>query len=108
MKQVRLTPWFFDDLDEQLPAERTDELPSRRDFEICDLLGIVERVAAAWDDLPPFIPGRTDYRQWIGAGASVFAVAVDGQLAPDGAVELVAITIEAHPPWPADEDADQD
>jgi hypothetical protein len=91
---VRLTEEFFASLDLALPAERTDTLPSRRDFEVTDLLAIVERFADQWDNLPPLVPGRGDYRQLISSGHLMLTFVVEGQLARDGAVELVSIEID--------------
>ncbi len=90
--------------DRALPEHRSDELPSRRDFEIADLLGIVERVRQEWDDLPPLIIGRDDYRQLITSATTVYAVTVDAQLAPDGVIELIDITIDTDTSWPDDTD----
>jgi hypothetical protein len=89
------TPEFFADLDRQLGADRGDAgEPSRADFQIHDLLLIVEKFATGWGDLPHLIPGRPDYRVLTSVGVLVATVSVDAQLAPDGAVELVRLRIE--------------
>lgn len=59
-----------------------------------ELLQIVERFAAGFDDLPRLIPGRDDYRVLIAAGVLVPRLSVIGQLAPDGAVELVQLDVD--------------
>ena len=45
------------------------------------------------------IPGRPDYRILIAAGALVPRLAVVGQLASDGAVELVQLDIDLESDW---------
>ena len=42
------------------------------------------------------IPGRADYRVLVSAGVLVPHFAVVGQLAPDGAGELVQLDIDLH------------
>ena len=97
-RQVRLTESFFADLDEQLPAERT-HLPSRRDFEVRDLMALAETVAEGWDDLLHFVRGRSDYREVYGTSELGLTFRAECQLAPDGAVELVGLDIDTAPPW---------
>jgi hypothetical protein len=99
-RTVRATPRFFADLDRQLPTERgPNGEPSTNDFQVLDLLRIVERFAVEWDDLPELIPGRSQYRILIAAGNVVARFAVVGQLAPDGAVELVQLDIDTDSTW---------
>lgn len=45
------------------------------------------------------VTGRPQYRLLIAAGRIVHAVSVVGQLAPDGAVELIGIDIDVTSPW---------
>jgi len=95
---VRATASFFEDLDRQLGAERgTSGEPSSNDFQVFDLLRIVDWFATSFDDLPELIPGRPDYRILISVGMLVPRVAVLGQLAPDGAVELVQLDLDLDP-----------
>jgi hypothetical protein len=54
-------------------------------------LAIIEEFATGWDDLPEQIPGGPEYRVLIKTGRTVPMVSVVGQLAPDGAIELVDI-----------------
>jgi hypothetical protein len=92
---VRITEDFWADLDRQLPAERgPDGEPSARDFEATDLLTVVDVFAEQWDTLARHIGERGDYREWSGPGTVVYAIAVVGQLARDGSVELVSIEID--------------
>ena len=88
---VRSTEDFWASLDLALPAGKE---PSWHAFAARDLPDIVERFATEWDELPPLIQGRTDYRLLIGAGHVVAFYAVEAQLAADGAVELVFVSVE--------------
>lgn len=99
-RTVRATPGFFADLDRQLPAVAGPDgvPPSRGDFQAYDLLPIVERFATGFDDLPQPIPGRADYRLLITQGRLVAAASVTGQLASDGAVELLDLEIDVSGP----------
>ena len=97
---VRATSRFFADLDRQLRPDRgPDGQPSTNDFQVFDLLRIVETFATEFDTLPELIPGRSEYRIIVGVGVVVARFAVIGQLAPDGAVELVQLDIDAGPSW---------
>lgn len=99
-RQVRATPQFFADLDRQLPAERgPNGGPSVNDFQSLDLLEIVEEFATCFDDLPALIPGRDDYRILLTTGRLVPAYTVTGQLAADGAVELISLEIDDELGW---------
>lgn len=62
----------------------------------CWLVG--QRFATGFDGLPQPISGRGDYRVLITTGRLVAAVAPAGRLAPDGAVELVGLDIDAAGP----------
>ncbi|HAY70052.1 MAG TPA: hypothetical protein DCY82_17495 [Acidimicrobiaceae bacterium] len=55
---------------------------------------VVDRFAVQFDDLPDLIPGRSDYRVLLTSGVVVRALNVVGQLASDGAIELVSIVID--------------
>lgn len=99
-RAVRITPDFFDDLDAQLRDSRgPNGEPSRHDFQVHELLRVAERFAVDWDVLPPLIPGRSDYRILTAAGLLVPRFAVVGQLASDGAVELVQLDIDLDAGW---------
>jgi len=50
---VRATPRFFEDLDRQLRSERGPSgEPSTNDFQVFELIRIVDRFAVEFDDLP--------------------------------------------------------
>gem|GEM_PF-1452986 len=72
---------------------------SSRDFQTFELLRIVERFATGFDDLPELIAGRSEYRVLVAEGTLVYGFAVVGQLASDGAVELVQLDVDRQSPW---------
>jgi len=88
-------PDFFDQLDQQLGEDRGPHgEPSQHDFLSIELPPILEAFATDWDALLPLIPGRVDYRVLIGTGRYIYAYAVEGQLAPNGTIELVRLEIQ--------------
>jgi hypothetical protein len=89
-RTVRATAGVFEDVDRLFPAERGPRRePSANDFEVFELLRIVETFATRFDDLSELIPGRPDHRVLIASGALAPRFMVVGQLGSDGAVELV-------------------
>ena len=99
-RQVRATPEFFADLDRQLRAERGPAgEPSTNDFQVFELLRLVERFAAGFDELPALIDGRSEYRVLVTTGVLVPRLSVVGQLAADGAVELIQLDIDLDADW---------
>ena len=94
-RTVRATQRFFEDLDRQLPAERgPNGEPSTNDFQVLDLLRIVERFAIGWNDLPRLFPDRPRYRILIAAGNVVARLAVVGDRDRGG--EALALGGPAH------------
>ena len=69
------------------------------DFQVFESLVIVDTFATGFTNLPELIPGRSDYRVMIATGALVRGYSVVGQLAPDGAVELVALELDIGTDW---------
>lgn len=99
-RPVRIASSFFDDLDSQLPRDRGPSgEPSVHDFQVHELLRIVDHVAEHWDDLAELIPGRGDYRVLISAGILVPIFTVIAQMASDGAVEVVRVVIDFDVDW---------
>jgi hypothetical protein len=91
---------LFDDLDRQLGPDRgPNGEPSTNDFQVFDLLRIVERFATGFDSLPLLVKGRTDYRVYVGTGYLVRRFSVVGQLANDGAIELVQLDLDLSTGW---------
>ncbi len=68
---------------------------SRADFGLYVLAGILGRFATDGDQLPMPIPGRTDYRIFLGYSGHLGAYVVEGQLAWDGVIELTSLTVDA-------------
>jgi hypothetical protein len=66
---------------------------------VFELLRIVERFATGFDELAELIAGRPEYRVLIMAGVLVPRISVVGQLAADGAVELVELDIDLDAGW---------
>ncbi|MEO5840674.1 MAG: hypothetical protein ABIQ73_20370, partial [Acidimicrobiales bacterium] len=58
-----------------------------------------EEFASGFDDLPELIPGRPEYRILLTAGRIVASYSVVGQLAADGAVELIELEIDQGEGW---------
>lgn len=99
-RPVRATRELFDDLDRQLPRERgPNGEPSTVDFQASELLRIVERFATGYDELPELIDGRPEYRILVATGVLVPRLSVIGQLASDGAVELIQLDIDLEAGW---------
>ena len=97
---VRATPRIFEDLDRQLRVERgPNGEPSTNDFQVFELIRIVDRFAVDFDELPRMIPERDDYRVLVMSGTLVPGFSVIGQLATDGAVELMQLDIDTELDW---------
>ena len=97
---VRATPRFFEDLDRQLRAERgPNGEPSTNDFQVFELIRIVDRFAVDFDELPRLIRARDEYRVLVMSGTLVRGFSVIGQLASDGSVELVQLDIDTDLDW---------
>lgn len=107
LRDVRPTRQFYADLHRQLPAERgEDGTPSRVDFELYDLVDILNTFAQDWDELPQLIPGRSDYRILITSGVLVAGYSVQALLNRDEVIELISLGIDLRPlPGPDDHDA---
>ena len=94
-RTVRVSESFFEQLDDQLGADRGDDgSPSATDFLVFDLPTIVERLATGYDGLPEIIQGIHSGRMLITSGVLVRYLVVFGLLATDDAIDLVGISIE--------------
>lgn len=99
LRHVRPTRQFYAALNRQLPAERgEDGTPSRVDFELHDLMEILDTFARDWDRLPVMFPDRSDYRVRVTSGVMVAAYSVQGVLAGDGVIELLSLELDLLPP----------
>jgi hypothetical protein len=66
---VRVSPAFFDQLDEQLGADRGDaSQPSATDFLVIDLPPFVERFATDFEGLPEIVEGVPTARVLVATG----------------------------------------
>src|SRR5262245_29231158 len=92
---VRVTPSFFDQLDEQLGSDRGDDgQPSATDFLVLDLPALVEQFATDFERLPEVIEGVGVARVLIATGRLVRAVAVYGLLSADGSIDLIGVELD--------------
>lgn len=99
-RTVRVSRDVFDELDRRLGPDRgPNGEPSVNDFLTIELLPIVDAFAVRFDDLAEALPGRSDYRMLITAGALVRGVAVIGQLTSDETIELLHIKLDLDTPW---------
>ncbi len=73
--------------------------PSANDFQVYELLRIVDRIAVEWESLPELITGRPDYRVLSAGGVLVPVFTVVAQLAADGAIDFVEFDIDMGVPW---------
>ena len=73
--------------------------PSTNDFQVFELIRIVDRFAVEFDDLPRLIAERDDYRILVMSGTLLAGFSVIGQLAADGAVELVQLDLDTDLDW---------
>jgi len=93
---VRVSPAFFEQLDEQLGTARGEAgQPSGTDFLVIDLPAIVERFATDFEGLPEFVEGVGVARVLVATGRLVRAVAVYGLLVADDSVELIGIELDS-------------
>lgn len=92
---VRVSPAFFDHLDEQLGSTRGKAgKPSATDFLVLDLPAIVERFATDFEGLPEFVEGFGTARVLVATSQLARAVAVYGVLDADGTIELIGVEID--------------
>jgi hypothetical protein len=95
IRLVRFSPSFFDDLDSQLPAERTaDGLPSAADFLLYDLPRLRDLLARDFEGNTQAVEGAEPVRVLIQAGTLVRSVALYAIAAPDGVVDVIAVDID--------------
>jgi hypothetical protein len=92
---VRVSASFFDQLDEQLGAERSDAgAPSATDFVVIELPAIIERFATDFERLPEVLDGAPSGRMLIVSGLLVRGFAVYGLLMADSSIELIGVTLD--------------
>ena len=92
---VRFRPSFFDDLDRQLPPDRSATgAPSAADFLIYDLPPIRDLLAADFESATTVVAGVDRLRVFLGAGTLVRNIAVYAHVALDGQVDVVGVDLE--------------
>jgi hypothetical protein len=91
---VRFTESFFEDLDRQLPGERSaDGVPSRTDFLLHDVPRLRDRLAQDFEANTLAALGNEPIRVMIGRGVLVPEVALYAYLVGDDTVLVIAIEL---------------
>lgn len=94
-RRVRVTAALFEQLDDQLSADRgLKGEPSATDFIVLELPAIVERFSTGFDDLPEVVEGLPSARMLIAPGLLVECFVVYGVLAVDEAIDLIGVTFD--------------
>jgi hypothetical protein len=97
-REVRARLDFFAALDRQLPSVRgPNGEPSVGDFQVFELLTIVDKFATGFTSLPELIPGGSDYRVMIAATTTRCDGSCTSRTAPDN---QGARTLDASPATP--------
>lgn len=91
---IRFLESFFDDLDSQLPAERSaDGEPSATDFLLYELPRLRDQLASDFDGNTLALPGLAPLRMMIGAGTLVHSVAIYAYIDANDDVAAIALDI---------------
>ena len=99
-RSVRVDPFFFDLLDQQLGEERgPNGEPSSGDFLLVDLPLIAEVFATRFETLAMPDSNRAEFRSFVTSGLLVPSVFVTGRLGSDGVVWLMSVRLDLDPPW---------
>ncbi|MGI8683941.1 MAG: hypothetical protein ACR2MO_02360 [Acidimicrobiales bacterium] len=94
-RQVRVSPSFFDRLDELLPEERkADGRPSATDFLLHELPSIIDLLATGYERVTLDVEEVPDVRVVVTAGRLLARVAIYVALAGDDAVEVIYLDVE--------------
>lgn len=94
-REVRVSPSFFERLDELLPDERTpDGKPSATDFLLHELPSIIDLLATDYERVTLEVEEVPGVRVLVTAGRLVTRVAFYVALAPDDGVEVVYLDVE--------------
>jgi len=98
-RKIRVDSAFFDDLDNQLDADRgPNREPSSTDFIVIELPAIVDEFAQRFDELPLAYAGRPDYRVLVASGILVAGSVIVGQLVAENTIVLLGIELDLS--WP--------
>ena len=94
-REVRVSPSFFERLDELLPDERTpDGRPSATDFLLHELPSIIDLLATDYERVTLEVEEVPGVRVLVTAGRLVARVAFYVALAPDDGVEVIYLDVE--------------
>lgn len=94
-RQVRVSPSFFDRLDQLLPEERSATgAPSTADFLLHEIPPLIDMLAGDYEETTLRIDAVPGVRVLIAAGVLVAHVAIYAVLATDGAVEIIYLEID--------------
>jgi hypothetical protein len=94
-RSVRFTADFFDDLDQQLDEERTDEgRPSRLDFLLYELPRLRDLLAADFEASTLAIDDVPHIRVMIQAGQLVSFASLYAHLTADGAIDVIGLELD--------------
>lgn len=94
-REVRVSPSFFERLDELLPDERApDGRPSATDFLLHELPSIIDLLATDYERVTLEVEEVPGVRVLVTAGRLVTRVAFYVALAPDDGVEVIYLDVE--------------
>jgi hypothetical protein len=94
-RQVRVSPSFFDRLDQLLPAERSASgAPSTADFLLHEIPPLIDVLAMEYDTTTLAVEGVPGVRVLIAAGVLLPYLAVFTLVASDGAIEIIYLEID--------------
>jgi hypothetical protein len=95
---VRFTESFFEDLDDQLPEQRSASgAPSATDFLLYDLPRLRDALASGYEESTLPVPDLAPIRVLAGTGTLVAAAALYAFLDDRDHVVVVSVEIEAYP-----------
>jgi hypothetical protein len=94
-RQVRVSPSFFDRLDELLPAERSASgAPSTADLLLHEIPPLIEVLAVDYDTTTLAVEGVPGVRVLIAAGVLVPTWRSNTVVASDGSIEVIYLEID--------------
>jgi hypothetical protein len=94
-RQVRVSPSFFDRLDQLLPAERSASgAPSTADFLLHEIPPLIDVLAMDYDTTTLAVDGVPGVRVLIAAGVLVPYLALFTLVTSDGAIEIIYLEID--------------
>ena len=96
IRPARFRQSFFDDLDAQLPAERTDDgRPAAIDVLLFDLPRLRDLLANGYEHNTQPVRGAEPVRVLIQAGTLVHSAAPYAIETPDRTIDVIAIDLDA-------------